>query len=632
MTSRIDKRGEDIDAVDRIKTTAFRYGISIGTFLLTMLIAAILRHFSISIDLSILVIGALICSAWFGGRGPGVTAAILFEMVYMILSQPRPEHWAAMLLVEFNRTVLFLVLVLLVTAQKKSMNRLREQEAWLRVTLSSIADGVIATGLNGEVNFMNPTAAAMTGCITPQVAGTPVDKVFQIVNKESTEALETPVLRVIRKGETIEAAGDVILISRDETRRPVDYRAAPIVDDAGKITGAVLIFRDLTERAGLQEQLRQSQKMEAIGRLAGGIAHDFNNLLTVILGYCALASNRSGLVSELREELQEIMQAGERATVLVGQLLAFSRKQVLQPRVLDLNEVIVGTHQMLRRVIGEDIMLSSNTRPGLGHVLADSGQIEQIILNLAVNARDAMPKGGRITIETENVELNELYTRTHSEVEAGRHVMLAVSDTGHGMDAETQRHIFEPFFTTKEIGRGTGLGLSTVYGIVKQSGGHIWLYSEPGKGTTFKVYFPRVDEPIESNKQVPAPVESLHGTETVLLAEDEATVRELTRSILESYGYNVVTAASGPEAILAAQQADSIALLITDVVMPQMSGRELALALASDAPHMRILYLSGYTENAIVHHGVLDEGVAFLPKPFTPEGLARKVREVLDSK
>ncbi len=618
--------------MNRIKTTAFRYGISIGAFVLTMLIAAILRRFSISIDLSILVIGALMCSAWFGGRGPGVTAAILFELVYMILSQPRPATWAAMVLVEFNRMVLFLVLVLLVTAQKSAMNRLREQGAWLRVTLSSIADGVIATGLNGEVNFINPTAAAMTGCTAPQVAGSPIDKVFQIVNKESNEVLETPTLRVIREGATIETRSDVILISRDETRRPIDYRAAPIVDDAGKMTGAVLIFRDLTERARLQDQLRQSQKMEAIGRLAGGIAHDFNNLLTVILGYCSLASNRPGIIGDLREDLKEITQAGERASVLVGQLLAFSRKQVLQLRVLDLNEVIIGTRQMLRRVIGEDIVLSSNTRPGLGHVLADAGQIEQIILNLAVNARDAMPKGGRITIETENVELDNGYARTHSEVVPGRHVLLAVSDTGLGMDAETQAHIFEPFFTTKEIGKGTGLGLSTVYGIVKQSGGHIWLYSEPGKGTTFKVYFPRVDEPIGSNKQVPAPVESLHGTETVLLAEDEATVRELTGSILERFGYNVLVAASGPEAILAARQADNIALLITDVVMPQMSGRELAAALASDAPHMRILYLSGYTENAIVHHGVLDEGVAFLPKPFTPEGLARKVREVLDSK
>ncbi len=387
---------------------------------------------------------------------------------------------------------------------------------------------------------------------------------------------------------------------------------------------------DVTERKRLEEQLRQSQKMEAIGRLAGGIAHDFNNLLTVILGYCDLASNRPSIASDFRKELKEIRKAGERATVLVGQLLAFSRKQVLQPRVLDLNEVIIGTHKMLRRVIGEDILLSSITRPGLGHVLADAGQIEQIILNLSVNARDAMPNGGKITIETANVDLDDLYARTHPEVVPGRYVLLAVSDTGQGMDAETQSHIFEPFFTTKGIGKGTGLGLSTVYGIVRQSGGHIWLYSEPGKGATFKVYFPGVSEPVESNDEANVSVESLHGTETVLVAEDEAAVRELTSSVLKSYGYNVLIAASGAEALMAAQQAPDIALLITDMVMPQMSGTQLAAAIVNENSQIRVLYLSGYTENAIVHHGVLDEGVAFLSKPFTPTALARKIREVLD--
>lgn len=311
--------------------TAFRYGISVGAFVLTMVVAAILRHFSISIDLSLLVIAALICSAWYGGRGPGITAAILFELAYMLLSKPRPEHWAAMLLVEFNRTALFLVLALLVTAQRKAMRRLKEQGAWLRVTLSSIADGVIAAGLNGEVTFINPTAAAMTGCAAVQVADRPVDEVLQIINKDSNERLENPILRVIREAGTIAAGSDVILTSMDGIRRPIDYRAAPILDDSREMTGAVLIFRDLTERVGLQDQLRQAQKMEAIGRLAGGIAHDFNNLLTVILGYCSIGSSRAGVGDHLRQDLAEIREAGERATLLVAQLLAFSRKQVLQP-------------------------------------------------------------------------------------------------------------------------------------------------------------------------------------------------------------------------------------------------------------------------------------------------------------
>ena len=298
--------------------------------------------------------------------------------------------------------------------------------------------------------------------------------------------------------------------------------------------------------------------------------------------------------------------------------------------MLDLNEVIIGTHNMLRRVIGEDIDLVSITRPGLGCVLADAGQIGQIILNLAVNARDAMPGGGKLTIETGNLELDAEYARSHAEVVPGPYVLLAVSDTGHGMDAQTQAHIFEPFFTTKKVGKGTGLGLSTVYGIVKQSGGHIWLYSEPGKGATFKVYLPRVDQPVEEKRTI-IPAESLRGLETVLLAEDEDGVRELTRKVLERYGYHVLVAASGQEAVAIAHRTANIALLITDVVMPKMSGTELAAILRTKNPQLPTLYLSGYTENAIVHHGVLDHGVAFLPKPFTPEGLARKVREVLDT-
>lgn len=612
------------------KPATFRYGIGAIGFVLTLLVASILSHFSISVDLSLLVIAVIICSGWYGGLGPGVMVAILFELAYMFLSRQRPASLLAIVVVEFNRTVLLLILALLVSHQKKVMTRLKEQGEWLRVTLFSIADGVITTEQNGRVNFMNPTAEAMTGYTASQGAGRPADETFQIIDEQTEEILENPILKIIRCGGSIETASGVILIATDRTRKPIDYCAAPIRDDARETTGVVLIFRDLTERVHLQEQLRQSQKMEAIGRLAGGVAHDFNNLLTVILGYCSLALSRAGVADRLRSELEEIHRAGERATALVGQLLAFSRKQVLQPHVLDLNDVISGADKLLRRVIGEDIDLVSTTRPELGHVLADAGQIEQIILNLAVNARDAMPNGGKLTIETANVDLDEGYARTHAEVSPGRYVLLAVSDTGHGMDNETQARIFEPFFTTKALGKGTGLGLSTVYGIVKQSAGHIWLYSEPGKGATFKVYLPRVDEPVETSETAAPPIESLHGSETLLLAEDDAGVRELARSILEKYGYNVLTASSGPEAIAAVQRTNNIALLLTDVVMPQMSGRELAVGIEKLAPEVSVLYLSGYAEDAIVHHGVLDEGVAFLPKPFTPEGLARKVREVLD--
>jgi CheY-like chemotaxis protein len=370
--------------------------------------------------------------------------------------------------------------------------------------------------------------------------------------------------------------------------------------------------------------------MEAIGQLAGGIAHDFNNLLTIISGYSELALNTADGDDKLRHHLNQISEAGKRAKLLVAQLLAFSRKQLLQPCVLNLNEIVANTHQMLRRLIGEDLDLVSIARPGLGHVLADAGQIEQIILNLAVNARDAMPTGGKLTIETDNVELDENYARKHAEVFPGRYVLLAVSDTGYGIDDATRARIFEPFFTTKSLGKGTGLGLSTVYGIVKQSGGHIWLYSEPGKGTTFKVYLPRVDEPVTTSQASVKHSESLLGSETLLLAEDEQAVRRLARSVLERYGYNVLEAASGAEAIELIKRTANISLLITDVVMPQMSGKELAANAGTVYPNIRVLYLSGYTDNAIFHHGVLEEGASFLAKPFTQEGLARKVRDVLD--
>jgi two-component system, cell cycle sensor histidine kinase and response regulator CckA len=400
---------------------------------------------------------------------------------------------------------------------------------------------------------------------------------------------------------------------------------------AGRSAELVLV-NDITERKQLEEQLRQSQKMEAVGQLAGGIAHDFNNLLTVINGYSDLTLKRLPAEDPLRLNLEEIRKAGERAASLTRQLLAFSRKQVLQPKVLDLNVVVRETEKLLRRLIGEDIELRAALEPRLGSVKADPGQIEQVLMNLAVNARDAMPRGGKLTIGTENAYLDEGYVAHHIAVAPGRYVMLSVSDTGTGMDEQTQARIFEPFFTTKEAGKGTGLGLSTVYGIVKQSGGHLWVYSEVGRGTTFKVYLPRVDEGAREYGQAPGPVEGLQGTETILLAEDDELVRNMTRIILSDYGYRVLAASNGEAAISICERAEGpIHLLLTDVVMPGMSGRELADRIALLRPGVKVLFMSGYTEDAIVHHGVLDEGVNFLQKPFTPDDLARRVKEVLGS-
>ncbi|HEY2517855.1 MAG TPA: ATP-binding protein, partial [Polyangiaceae bacterium] len=402
----------------------------------------------------------------------------------------------------------------------------------------------------------------------------------------------------------------------------------------GAVAGAVAV-RVRGRRAeetsrNLEDQLRQSQKMEAVGRLAGGVAHDFNNMLSVVLSYSdmMIADLKKG--DPIRDDILEIRRAGQRAAELTRQLLMFSRQQVVEPRVLDLNGVLSSMGKMLERLVGEDVELTSVPAPSLGYVRVDPGSIEQVIMNLVVNARDAMPTGGRVTIETANAMIDEEYATSHLGAKPGAYVMISVSDTGTGMDKTTLARIFEPFFTTKEKGKGTGLGLSTVFGIVQQCDGSVWVYSEPGVGTTFKVYVPRVDAVVDEFRVQQAPAK-VRGTETVLLVEDEEQVRDVARGILRRHGYTVLEARNAGEALLLCERhPEPIHLLLSDVVMPQMSGPDLAQRLVRLRPDMKVLCMSGYTDDAAVRHGVVDANLAYLQKPLTVEMLTRKVREVLD--
>lgn len=522
-----------------------------------------------------------------------------------------------------------------ITEHKQAEEAMRRSEEKYRTILHNIEEGYYEVDLEGNFIFGNDPEARTLGYSREELIGM---NYRNYTDLETSKKVYEVFNQVFTAGNSVKAfCFDVI--RRDGTKRFIEVSVSLIKDSEGKPTGFRGIARDITERKqaeakrmALQEQLQQSQKMEAIGQLAGGVAHDFNNLLTIITGYSDLILGQIDEKDPLRSDIEEIKRSAERAESLTRQLLAFSRKQILQPKILNLNTVVSGMEKMLRRMIGEDIELITQLRQDLWEIKTDPGQIEQVILNLAVNARDAMPKGGKLTIETSNIEVDKEDVHSHADTIPGQYVMLSLSDTGIGMTREVREKIFEPFFTTKEKGKGTGLGLSTVYGIVKQSGGNILVYSELGKGTTFKIYLPRAEEEEKFIEREVILPRSLQGSETILIVEDEEKVRGVIHSILRKNGYSIIEASNAEEAFRLAQQGSNhpIHLLLADVVMPGINGKELADRLRLQCPEMKVIFMSGYTDRTIIEEDILKKGIPYIQKPFTSNGLANKVREVLD--
>jgi PAS domain S-box-containing protein len=505
-------------------------------------------------------------------------------------------------------------------------HQLVEREELFRLISENAADMIAVVDSSGRRLYNSPAYARILGYSNEELAST---SFFEQVHPDDRQVAEQAAKEATSgsEGRTVQYR----MRHKDGSWHVIESGASAILNAQKQVEKLVIVNRDVSERRQLEEKFRQAQKMEAVGRLSGGVAHDFNNLLGVIIGYAEFLQEGLDPENTLRSSVDEILKAGKRAASLTRQLLAFSRQQVLDPKVLELNAVVSDMEKMLRRLIGEDIELSTVLGQDLGRLKADQGQLEQVVMNLVVNARDAMPQGGKLVIDTQNMIMDEAFIRRYPyPVQEGPYVCLTVTDSGIGMDAETKARAFEPFFTTKEKGKGTGLGLSTVYGVVKQSGGYVDIYSAPGAGTTFKIYLPRVDEAIKAESPA-GTATSFTGNETILLAEDETSLRTLTRNTLELYGYKVLEAKDGVEAL---QVSDAykgpIDLLLTDMVMPGMGGRALATELVRRRPEIRLAYMSGYTGQAVGSQGPVDPGSVFLLKPFSRELLTRKIREALD--
>jgi PAS domain S-box-containing protein len=564
-------------------------------------------------------LGVVWLSSWYHGRMGGLVATLAAAVAIPFFFLPPILSFAIESPRGGVRVGAFIVVATILTWSTAAW---KEHRSLLASTLSSVAEGVVVTDSSGRITFMNAVAETLTGWLASDCRGRLVGSIVRFLGEKNREPLEDPLLKAL--SDRVPSSANVFLVSKSGAEVPVEFSAAPVRDDAGVIRGGILVFRDIGTRLNLEEQLTHSQKMDAVGRLAGGVAGDFNNVLTVITGYAELLRAEFPSTNPMRRFVDEILYASERAAALTRHLLAFSKGTSAQARVIDLNAVIRAMEPMVRRLMGRDIEVILLNGPGLGRVRADPAQIEQVVVNLASNSRDAMQNGGKLVIETANSEVDEAAAKNLG-VQPGSYVMLAVSDNGTGMDAETKSRLFEPFFTTKAPGKGSGLGLSTVYGAIKQSDGQVSVYSQPGCGTIFEIYLPRV-------KDAPSPLKrpSPRGSETILLVDDEEGVRKLVAAILSGNGYEVIEAANGVAALAVYDKNQhKIDMVLTDIVMPQMNGFELGKQLIGKAPELRILYMSGYRDNPA--GGPSGETPrSFLHKPFTPDVLLAKVREVLD--
>ena len=572
-------------------------------------------------------IGVVLVSTWFFGRTAGLVGTLLGAAVVDFFFMEPVYSFNLSSWTTVARLITFVLSALLVTFL---VDALRSSKLKLTETLSSIGDAVIVTDRSGAITYLNPVAEAMLGHSLRELRGKQLSESVNLQDEITGEPIETPIREILRDGIAFQANTHKLLVSRDGHRISIEESAAPVRNERGRVAGAICVFRDITSRREMQNQVNQGLKMEAVGRLAGGVAGDFNNLLTVITGYSEMLRSELSASNPLRRFAEEIFTAADRAGSLTHQLLAFSRGQAGQAKLLDVNAHIAGMEKMLQRLLGEKINLVLMAAPGLGKVKADPSQMEQVIVNLALNSRDAMPNGGKFVIETANLEVTPDDAGKRPGLKPGDYVMIAVSDTGCGMDAETRAHLFEPFFTTKSQGKATGLGLSIVYGIVQQSKGWINVYSQLNAGTIFEIHLPR-------EKEAPAGVVAVtsskgqRGSETILIADDEDGVRKLMHAVLATHGYQVLETRDGREA-LSAYEANpaKVDLVLTDVVMPHLNGMELGDRLYTLNPKLKVLYISGYRDSPPGYDGS-DRERLFLYKPFTPDALLRKVREILDT-